>query len=59
MYVCVCNAVTETDIHSAASRGIDSLEALSTELNVGKCCGSCCETAKECLNKAKLGEQAA
>ena len=52
MYVCVCNAVTETDIRSAASRGIDSLEALATELNVGGCCGCCCDSAEQCLSTA-------
>jgi len=59
MFVCVCNAVTENDIRSAALRGVDSLEALTSELNVGGCCGSCCEIAAECLNNALVTAQPA
>ncbi|MDX1519529.1 MAG: (2Fe-2S)-binding protein [Gammaproteobacteria bacterium] len=59
MFVCVCNAITESDIRKAASNGVDSLEALTSELNVGGCCGCCCETAAECLNNALSGVQAA
>ncbi len=56
MYVCVCNAVTESDIHQAAVKGIDSLERLTSELNVGGCCGGCCESAEQCLKSALLTE---
>ncbi len=55
MYVCVCNAVTESDIESAAERGCTSLDALHDELKVGTCCGCCCDTAEDCLNRA-LGQ---
>ncbi|MCG8325898.1 MAG: (2Fe-2S)-binding protein [Thiotrichales bacterium] len=56
MYVCVCNAVTEKDIHTAALRGVQTLDGLNNELDVGKCCGCCCETAEECLNQALTGK---
>ncbi|MBT3011354.1 MAG: (2Fe-2S)-binding protein [Candidatus Thiodiazotropha sp. (ex Lucina aurantia)] len=47
MYVCVCHAITDTDIRNAAGNGISSLEALGDELKVGTCCGRC----KECANR--------
>ncbi|MBT3045612.1 MAG: (2Fe-2S)-binding protein [gamma proteobacterium symbiont of Ctena orbiculata] len=47
MYVCVCHAITDSDIRSAAGKGVSSLEALGDELRLGTCCGRC----KECANK--------
>lgn len=54
MFICVCNAVTESDIHAAASRGIDSMDALTDELKVGGCCGTCSDCVEQCLNSALL-----
>ncbi len=56
MYVCVCNAVTETDIKQAVDNGANCLQHLKTELGVSASCGSCACDAKRCLSKA-LQEQ--
>lgn len=52
MYVCICNNVTERDIHQAVSAGARSLECLERELAVSTCCGQCRCFADEVLNEA-------
>ena len=52
MYVCICNNVTERDIHQAVSGGARSLECLERELAVSTCCGQCRCFADEVLNEA-------
>lgn len=42
MYVCVCNAVTDSEIREAYADGARTFEALQDELAVSTCCG-CCE----------------
>ena len=41
MFVCICNAVKESQIKNAISQGHNSLEALQVELDVATCCGGC------------------
>jgi len=53
MYVCICHAVTDTDINNAVEGGIDTMKKLSEKLSVGTQCGLCTSCAKSCLN-AKL-----
>lgn len=52
MYVCVCNAVTERQIHQAANGGARALKQLRTELGVTAECGRCARCARDCLNSA-------
>lgn len=47
MYVCVCNAVTETHIRDAVETGHDTLPLLRDHLGVGGCCGRCNSCARE------------
>lgn len=42
MYVCVCNAVTDSEIREAYADGARTFAALQDELAVSTCCG-CCE----------------
>lgn len=49
MYVCICNAVTERQIHATVAEGATSLADLQFELGVATCCGCCAETAQEYL----------
>lgn len=52
MYVCLCNAVTESDIKQAVDSGANCLKHIASELNVGTKCGSCTCDAKRCISEA-------
>lgn len=56
MYVCVCNAVTESDIKNAVKDGANCMRHLESRLGVSKNCGSCHCEAKSCLDKALVKE---
>ncbi len=63
MYVCICNAITDKQIRTAANAGATDLWALQHELGVGSQCGSCKESAAEILgelraDKARQGKLA-
>ncbi|MEX2488581.1 MAG: (2Fe-2S)-binding protein [Pseudomonadales bacterium] len=49
MYVCVCNAVRDTQIREAVQRGCNELDDLTEELGVGNACGTCVEYARALL----------
>lgn len=52
MYVCVCNAVTESDIHEAAAQGARRVRDLRVHLGVTADCARCAGAAKCCLDRA-------
>ena len=52
MYVCVCNAVTERDIHHAAAQGARRVRDLRVHLGVTADCSRCAGAAKCCLDRA-------
>ena len=52
MYVCVCHAVTERQIHDAAREGARTLKDLRRELGVTSDCGRCASCARDCLRDA-------
>ncbi len=52
MYVCVCNAITESDIKQAVNDGANCLKHLETKLGVSNQCGACSCDAKQCLTTA-------
>ena len=56
MYICLCKAVTDRQIHAAVSEGCDSMRSLQRELGVASCCGKCAPSAREVLDDA-LREQ--
>lgn len=58
MYVCVCNAITDHEIRSAAELGARSLDDLSACLGVATCCRRCSDCARKVLSDA-LAECAA
>lgn len=49
MYICICNAVTERQVHAAVDAGATTLSDLQFELGVASCCGCCAEMAQEYL----------
>jgi bacterioferritin-associated ferredoxin len=52
MYVCVCQAITERQIHQAAQDGARSLKDLSIRFGITRECGRCAGCARQCLNDA-------
>lgn len=52
MYVCICNAVTESDIREAVVGGARSLAELSARTGCSNTCGTCAEVAEEVLSQA-------
>ncbi|AWI79660.1 MAG: bacterioferritin [Betaproteobacteria bacterium HGW-Betaproteobacteria-13] len=52
MYVCVCNAVTESHIEEAVRKGATTLRHLRLELGVSAECGRCATCARDCLRTA-------
>ena len=53
MYVCVCLAVTERQIHQAASAGAKTVQDLRRDLGLGSDCGRCTGCARQCLKEAR------
>lgn len=51
MYVCICNAVTESDIADAVKVGVHSMAQLEETLLVSTCCGKCRDAAIDCLER--------
>ncbi|HZX91388.1 MAG TPA: (2Fe-2S)-binding protein [Rudaea sp.] len=53
MYVCICNAVTENMIRTAASEGARSLDDLTRATGCAGGCGSCADLAEQVLRQAR------
>jgi bacterioferritin-associated ferredoxin len=49
MYICLCNAVTDTDIEHAVLRGATDLSKLRADLGVSSGCGTCQDAAQEVI----------
>lgn len=56
MYVCVCKAVTDRQIHEAARGGARTLGDLRRELGITMDCGRCASCAHQCLKAARQGD---
>jgi bacterioferritin-associated ferredoxin len=56
MYVCVCNAVTESDITEAVGQGARRLRDLRDSLGVAAECGRCASCAHSCIKLALNSE---
>jgi len=57
MYVCICNAVTDSAIRQAVSEGARSLRDLSARTGCSTQCGRCVHTARDVLDEtlSKIG----
>ena len=51
MYVCVCNKVTDRDIHQAVEGGAHSMKAILNATGAGSNCGSCASMIKTILDE--------
>ena len=51
VYVCICHAVTDSQIREVVDRGAASLQQVQCQLPVAGCCGRCEETAREVIDK--------
>lgn len=54
MFVCVCHAVTDTQIREAVENGCCSMRDLRNELNVATQCGRCACHARDLLHTTLL-----
>jgi bacterioferritin-associated ferredoxin len=52
MYVCVCNAVTDSDIRNAVDEGVRNLKQLKRTTGCGSGCGCCQDMAADLLQQA-------
>ena len=59
MYVCICNAITETQIRAAAEAGTTDLWHLQAVLGVATACGTCRDTAASILVEYRTGAKTA
>ena len=51
MFVCVCNAVTDSQIIEELDNGASSLRDISRRLDVGRNCGQCAKVAKQVIKQ--------
>lgn len=60
MYVCICNAIRETDLRRVAARTAGDAEACYAALGKNLSCGSCLTEAEEILfEERELGFETA
>jgi bacterioferritin-associated ferredoxin len=53
MIVCVCNALTETEVREAARKGAHTPEAAYESLGCEPQCGCCLDYAKEIIEEER------
>ena len=51
MIVCVCNAVTESEIRACVELGCTDLESVREAVGVAGCCGACTDCAREIIDR--------
>ena len=49
VYVCICNGVTDRQIHEAAASGVRTVAELTMRTGCGASCGSCLDLAGSLL----------
>lgn len=59
MIVCVCNRISDREIHAAVELGADSVHALREHLGVGSCCGRCMDCAALEVERARQATRVA
>jgi len=51
MYVCICKAVTDSEICRAVAHGAETVQDLTASLALGSGCGQCLDLAALVLNE--------
>lgn len=51
MYVCICHAVTDTQVKSAIASGADTTESVTRMCRAGGDCGSCLQHIEDLLEE--------
>ncbi len=59
MYVCVCNAITESDVREAVDAGAEDLWDLQAATGLASGCGSCKEVAADMLREGRSNRRRA
>jgi len=54
MIVCVCNRVSDRDIHHQARQGCSSYDELQMATGVATCCGCCDSCARDVFETAQM-----
>lgn len=54
MYICICKAITDSQIETAIADGINTRKALHQCLGVGSDCGKCNRHVRELINKKSM-----
>lgn len=57
MYICVCNAITDSDIKQCIDAGIDSVPLIKRELEFCSSCGRCSNFIRELVNNRQIPPQ--
>jgi bacterioferritin-associated ferredoxin len=59
MFVCICRAVTVTEVCEYRDDGADSADAIGERCGAGWGCGSCIDRLEEILNERSIDRPAA
>ena len=59
MYVCVCNAVTDSRIREAVAEGVTTFQELSAQTGCSTQCGRCRQHARSVMDTALASAGAA
>ena len=54
MYICVCKAVTDSQLQTAIDNGMNTRKELYQCLGVGSSCGKCNRHVRELVNKNRV-----
>ncbi len=52
MYVCLCQAVKDSEVRQAVASGVEDVDELAEVLGVGTGCGSCRAFAQALIDEA-------
>lgn len=58
MFICICNSVTDNEVHAAIQAGANSLSKLQECLGVATQCGKCACAATEILQQYQASANA-